>query len=99
MCPCSSGIGRSDGVPANGSQNTGLTEDVDLLVEITPENEAKVIQSLLILPDRAAAELKPGEIGQYGVVRVGVNGVAVAISTQISRPRLLPGPKSTANPR
>jgi len=47
------------------------TEDIDLLVETTPENEAKVIQALLILPDKAAAELKPGEIGQYGVVRVG----------------------------
>jgi len=47
------------------------TDDIDLLIETTPENEAKVIQSLLILPDKAAAELKPGEVGQYGVVRVG----------------------------
>ncbi len=28
-------------------------------------------ESLLILPDEAAAELKVGEVGQYGVVRVG----------------------------
>src|SRR2546426_747872 len=48
-----------------------LTEDIDLLIETTPENEARVIEALLILPDRAAAELKPGEVGQYGVVRVG----------------------------
>lgn len=47
------------------------TDDIDLLVETTPENEARVIEALLILPDRAARELKPGEIGQYGVVRVG----------------------------
>jgi hypothetical protein len=47
------------------------TEDIDLLVETTLENEAKVIQALLILPDKAVAELKPGEIDQYGVVRVG----------------------------
>lgn len=47
------------------------TDDIDLLVETTPENETKVIQALLILPDRAAAELKAGEISQYGVVRVG----------------------------
>ncbi len=47
------------------------TDDIDLLVETTQENEAKIIQALLILPDKAAAELKPGEIGQYGVVRVG----------------------------
>ncbi len=47
------------------------TDDIDLLVETTPANEARVIEALLILPDRAIAELKPGEIGQYGVVRVG----------------------------
>lgn len=47
------------------------TEDIDFLVETTPENEARIIQGLLILPDQAARELKPGEIGQYGVVRVG----------------------------
>jgi hypothetical protein len=59
------------GLAVNQAGYNRVTEDVDLLVEITPENEAKVIQALLILPDRAAAELKPGEIGQYGVVRVG----------------------------
>ena len=48
-----------------------FTTDIDLLVETTPENEARVIEALLILPDQAAAELKPGEVGQYGVVRVG----------------------------
>lgn len=48
-----------------------FTYDIDLLVETTPENEARVIEALLIFPDKAAAELKPGEIGQYGVVRVG----------------------------
>lgn len=47
------------------------TEDIDLLIETTPENEARVIEALLTLPDRAARELKPGEVGQYGVVRVG----------------------------
>jgi len=47
------------------------TEDIDLLIETTPENEAKVIQALLILPDKAVAELKAGEVDQYGVVRVG----------------------------
>src|SRR5437764_9192534 len=47
------------------------TDDIDLLIEKTPENEDRVIQALLILPDKAVAELKPGEVGQYGVVRVG----------------------------
>jgi hypothetical protein len=48
-----------------------LTNDIDLLIETTPENEARVIQALLILPDKAAAAIRPGEVGQYGVVRVG----------------------------
>ena len=59
------------GLAINQAGYNRVTEDVDLLVETTPDNEAKVIQALLILPDRAAAELQPGEIGQYGVVRVG----------------------------
>ena len=48
-----------------------LTNDIDLLIETTPDNEGRIIQALLILPDKAAAELKPGEVGQFGVVRVG----------------------------
>jgi len=35
-----------------------LTYDIDLLIETTPENEARVIEALLILPDKAARELK-----------------------------------------
>jgi len=46
------------------------TDDIDILVETMPENEARVIEGLLILQDKAAAELKPGEVEQYGVVRV-----------------------------
>src|SRR5713226_1009356 len=41
------------------------------LIETTPENEARVIEALLILPDKAASELKPGEVAEYGVVRIG----------------------------
>src|SRR2546425_1249796 len=48
-----------------------LTVDIDLLIETTLENETKVIQGLLILPDKAAREVKPGEVAEYGVVRVG----------------------------
>jgi hypothetical protein len=47
------------------------TEDIDLLIETTTENEARVFQALMILPDKAVAELRPGEVGEYGVVRVG----------------------------
>jgi hypothetical protein len=47
------------------------TEDIDLLIETTLDNEARVIEALLILPDKAVAELRPGEVDQYCVVRVG----------------------------
>jgi len=32
--------------------------DVDLLVEIGPENEIRVIQGLMVLPDKAVREVK-----------------------------------------
>jgi hypothetical protein len=48
-----------------------LTMDVDLLVETGPENEARVIRGLMVLPDKAAREIKPGEVAEYGVVRIG----------------------------
>jgi len=46
------------------------TVDVDLLVETGIDNETRVIQALMVLPDQAVRELKPGEIGEFGVVRV-----------------------------
>ena len=47
------------------------TMDVDLLVEVTNENEARVYRALAKLPDGAANELTVGEVSKYGVVRVG----------------------------
>jgi len=47
------------------------TMDVDLLVEVGAENEARVIQGMMILPDKAVREIKSGEVAEYGVVRVG----------------------------
>lgn len=46
------------------------TEDIDLLVESSLENEARIIQAVSQLPDHAAAELRPGEIAQFEVIRV-----------------------------
>ncbi|MDP0501250.1 MAG: hypothetical protein Q7P63_14245 [Verrucomicrobiota bacterium JB022] len=46
------------------------TEDIDLLVRTTLENERNVIDALLCLPDKAAAELEPGDIEKYNVIRV-----------------------------
>ena len=49
---------------------TRNTMDVDLLVETGPDNEKRVIQGLMTLPDQAVREVKPGDIEEFGVVRV-----------------------------
>ncbi len=48
-----------------------VTTDVDLMVAADLENEAKVYSALSTLPDNAVRELKPGELQQYNVIRVG----------------------------
>ena len=48
-------------------RNTG---DVDLLIDTSAENEAKVFQALEFLPDKAVLELKSGDVSQYSVVRI-----------------------------
>ena len=47
------------------------TADVDLMVAVDAENEAKVFSALSTLPDNAVRELQPGELQQYNVIRVG----------------------------
>jgi hypothetical protein len=47
-----------------------LTADVDLMVAVDAENEAKVFSALSTLPDNAVRELQPGELRQYNVIRV-----------------------------
>jgi hypothetical protein len=48
-----------------------LTEDVDLLVDTSAENEQRVFEALRSLPDKAVNELDPGDIERFTVVRVG----------------------------
>jgi hypothetical protein len=48
-----------------------MTTDVDLMVAVDAENEAKVYSALSTLPDNAVRELQPGELQQYTVIRVG----------------------------
>lgn len=43
---------------------------VDLLVETGPENESRVIRALMSLPDQAIREINPGDVEEFGVVRV-----------------------------
>ncbi len=47
-----------------------VTGDIDLMVAVDRENEAKVFAALSTLPDNAVRELQPGELQQYNVIRV-----------------------------
>jgi len=46
------------------------TGDIDLLVDASLENEARVFQALKFLPDQAVCELDPGDLAKYVVCRV-----------------------------
>lgn len=46
------------------------TEDIDLLVDRTVENIARLREALSILPDNAVREVRDSDIEDYGVVRV-----------------------------
>ncbi len=47
-----------------------VTGDIDLMVAVDRENEAKVFSALSSLPDNAVRELQPGELQLYNVIRV-----------------------------
>ena len=47
-----------------------FTGDIDLLVDSSLENEAKVFAALEFLPDKAVRELDPGDIARHIVCRV-----------------------------
>jgi hypothetical protein len=47
------------------------TADIDLLVDSSPSNFAKIKTAMLTLPDGAIREVQPGELDQYVVIRVG----------------------------
>lgn len=46
------------------------TEDIDLLVEGSEENERKLRKALEVLPDKAVREVGPNDLKEYLVVRV-----------------------------
>jgi hypothetical protein len=46
------------------------TMDIDLLVDPSPDNVLRLKKALSILEDNAAAEIEPGDLERYGVVRV-----------------------------
>lgn len=47
------------------------TEDVDLLVDPSPENFERIRQAMIALPDGAIREVRPTDIDEFTVVRVG----------------------------
>ncbi len=47
-----------------------FTEDIDLIIDTSPDNEAKVFRALESLPDQAVKGLDPGDVEKYTVVRV-----------------------------
>lgn len=46
------------------------TMDVDLVIALDGDNEARVFEALRSLPDKAVDELDPGDVAKYTVVRV-----------------------------
>ena len=46
------------------------TEDIDLLIERSRENQGRVRAALEILPDKAIREMEENDLDEYGVVRV-----------------------------
>ena len=47
-----------------------FTGDIDLLIDPSLENEAKVFQALRMLPDKAVDQLDAGDVARFTVVRV-----------------------------
>ena len=46
------------------------TEDIDLLIDSSAENQARVRRALMLLPDQAVRELARDDVDKYAVVRV-----------------------------
>ena len=46
------------------------TEDIDLLLEESRENQARVLKALEVLPDKAVREVNVNDLDEYIVVRV-----------------------------
>ena len=46
------------------------TQDIDLLIEVSLDNLARVRRALMDLPDRAVRDMADGDLDQYVVVRV-----------------------------
>ena len=46
------------------------TEDIDLLIDTSAENQERVRWALMLLPDQAVRDMAPDDVEKYSVVRV-----------------------------
>jgi hypothetical protein len=58
------------GFAIRGAGYLRSTMDIDLLIDASVENEAKVYEAMRSLPDRAVDQLDPGDVARFTVVRV-----------------------------
>jgi hypothetical protein len=58
------------GFAMRGAGYIRATMDIDLVIDCSVENEAKVFDALRSLPDRAVDELDEGDVEKFTVVRV-----------------------------
>jgi hypothetical protein len=58
------------GFAIRGAGYLRATMDIDLLIDASEQNEAKVYDAMRSLPDRAVDPLKPGDVARFTVVRV-----------------------------
>jgi hypothetical protein len=58
------------GVAVNRHGFLRATEDIDLLLDNSKDNQAKVLRALEVLPDKAVLQVEPNDLDEYTVVRV-----------------------------
>lgn len=58
------------GVAVNQQGFLRATEDIDLLLEDSKENQEKVLHALEVLPDKAVLQVEENDLTEYSVVRV-----------------------------
>lgn len=71
------------GFAIRGASYLRSTMDIDLLIDASAENEAKVYEAMRSLPDRAVDQLDPGDVARFTVVRVA-DEIVVALMQSAS---------------
>src|SRR5713226_6718685 len=58
------------GMAMNQQGMLRATEDIDLLLESSMDNQERVLKALEVMPDRAVLEVEDNDLDDYTVVRV-----------------------------